>query len=318
MMMTQDEIDLITKKAKGLLTDAEKQSSRKYKVLALLSDLHLQAEGRVLARVFNYKWEEALHVLKVLEPDYWVINGDICDHGHPEELKAFEEIFKAVAPAGELLVTTGNHEFLGHWEELITLWQETFHRQPLYTNVVIDGVHVVLLANEWRSDLSGADSWITEKQIKWFRKALEDNKQKPTVVFMHQPLPDTLTPAKLGTSLGRHQQQELLDILAHNPQIKLWFSGHTHYRLGPGEMCHRNGVYFVGMGATSYLPDHEHGLSQEDLELSHCRVLEIQKDSLRVRTVDLRKCAWIDSLEITVELEVDPWQRIGASNTGLI
>lgn len=268
-------------------------SERPYQVVALLSDLHLE-HNSMLARLFNSKAKEAIDDLKqVCDPDWWVINGDICNHGTPDELAEF----KALVPERDhWLVTTGNHEFLTNFDDLRQEWLSTFSvgGNTLYKSEIIGGVHFVLLANEHPSDLAGARCWITDEQLLWFTNVLQTHSQKDTVVFMHQPLRNTVTPTRSGQSLCRDQERKLRHILGQNPQIRLWFSGHSHCRLVPDEVWIEGDVTFMGLGATSYMPDPEHGLAEEDPEYSQCRVLEIWPNHLTIRTRDLRVGEWLD------------------------
>jgi hypothetical protein len=272
-------------------------------VVALLSDLHLHEKKSILSRVFNYKFERVIEDLRMPEfpnnrPDYWVINGDICDYGLEGELQAFLDIIgqkDTKIDRERLLVTTGNHEFLKEGtpagKALLEKWQQTFGSQQLYSSRDIGGkhhpVHFVLLANEHRSDGKAPLCWITYEQIEWLRRDLEENKHKDTVVFMHQPLTNTVYPAKSGSGLCVAQEQELRTILRQHPQVMLWFSGHTHCLLGPWEEWKEHGVTYVGLAATSYVPNPEHGLSEDDVNRCQYRVLEIYDHELVVRTRNL-------------------------------
>lgn len=286
-------------------------------VVALLSDLHLHKQECILANLFNAKFQQVVKDLRGHiqpdGPDYWVINGDICDHGTVDELKAFEAIFPTELRE-RLLVTTGNHEFLREPKALIDEWKQYFQVTTLYTSYDIFDrkdmpVHIVLLANEYRSDGGDAQCWMSPDQLDWFSEDLEENRNKDTVVFMHQPLHDTVTPANSGKLLCRNQEERLREIVSKHSRVRLWFSGHTHCRLGPGEtLWTAGGVTYLGLGAIGYLTSPDHGVDETLLRDSHYRVLEIYPDKFTVKARHLI-CGsensisgeWIDNLEVSVK-----------------
>ena len=276
--------------------------------VALMSDIHLQPEESGLAKTINVKFARAVEDLKALAPDLWVTNGDIADHGISAELEAFKRIMSKVAPADRMLVTTGNHEFYDMEttdDVSINRWKQAFGVEHPYTSRVFAGVHFVLLADEqWKTAPFNQDwCWITSEQMVWFEQVLAEHRDKTTIVFMHQPLNETVTGSQGARAFGgTNMAEQIYAIVAKNPQVKLWFSGHTHRRLDvTGQVVEKNGITFMGLGSTIYLLGPKPGGgSGRDTEASQSRVLEIYPDKLRVLARDHTGSRWMEELEKTV------------------
>ncbi|HWI50722.1 MAG TPA: metallophosphoesterase, partial [Symbiobacteriaceae bacterium] len=214
-----------------------------------------------------------------------------------------------VAPADRVLATTGNHEFYDMEttdDVSVSRWKKAFGVDQLYTSRVFGGVHFVMLADEqWKLAPYNKDwCWITPEQITWFDRVLADHRDKTTVVCMHQPLNETVTGSQGERAFGgSNMAKEIYEILGKNPQVRLWFSGHTHRKPEvAGQVAVKNGVTFVGLGSTAYmLGPKPGGGSGRDTEASQSRMLEIYPDRIRVLTRDHVAAGWMDALELTVQ-----------------
>lgn len=72
---------------------------------------------------------------------------------------------------------------------------------------------------------------MSKEELDWLTKTLKENQSKPTIIFYHAPLSDTLIPYndKVGSPRNFAQPAGAIDLLLlTNPQVKLWVSGHTH------------------------------------------------------------------------------------------
>lgn len=274
--------------------------------IALLSDTHIQAAGSASAGAINGKLSRALADYRVLKPDLWVFDGDVSDHGLPGEFDAFKQIMKAVARPEQIVVTTGNHEFYDkEASDAVALqrFRAAFGLQQPYNNRVAGGIHLVMLADEqWKTAPRYPDwAWLTPEQVSWFEKVLAEHRDLPTVVCLHQPLQDTVLWTFGGNDFaGCGQIKELRAILARNPQVKLWLSGHTHLRVEePGQRVVQGGVTYASLGSTFYLFDSPSGRGK-DPGASQSRMLEIWPDRLLLRARDHQRQAWLDDLDVSI------------------
>ena len=68
-------------------------------------------------------------------------------------------------------------------------------------------------------------------QLAWLEQDLAKHKARPTLIFFHGPLKNTLLTYNPKINQPRTiamPADKLQKILAANPQVKLWISGHTH------------------------------------------------------------------------------------------
>jgi len=291
------------------LPPAEPGQPKPFRV-ALLSDVHLQPEGSSLADPVNAKLQKAVAELRGLEPDLWVTNGDIADHGASSELAAFKKVMAKVVTPDRLLVTTGNHEFYDmETTDDVSLrrFREAFGLQTPYSSRVVNGVHFAMLADEqWKTAPYNKDwCWITPEQVRWFEKVLAEHRQRFTCVFMHQPLNETVA-SSLGANAfgGTNMAKEIYALLKQNPQVKLWFSGHTHRALTvDNQVVKKEQTTFVALGSTIYLlmpPDQTGGRFKRDADASQSRVMEIYPEKVVIRARDHTAGQWLENLTVTV------------------
>ncbi|MDF2627053.1 MAG: hypothetical protein K0R39_884 [Symbiobacteriaceae bacterium] len=277
--------------------------------VALLSDLHLQPEESGLAKTINVKFAKAAEDFRAFAPDLWIANGDVADHGLTSEMEAFKRIMSKVTTLDRVMATTGNHEFYDFSvsdEVLLNRWREAFGVEQPYSSRVFGGVHFIMLADEqWQTAPYNNDwCWITPAQLRWFEETLASHRDLDTIVFMHQPLNETVV-GSIGARPfgGTNYAKEIYTLLEQNPQVKLWFSGHTHRKVDyEGQVVEKNGVTFMGLGSTIYLLGRSsEGRNVRDNNACQSRFLEIYPDRVVIRARDHAAGRWLDELERTVK-----------------
>lgn len=304
--------------ASGESIQAEGEGPQPFRV-ALLSDPHIVESDSLVAVAVNGKFSRAVAEYKPLRPDLWVVNGDIADTGKAGQLAAFKQIMGGVARPEQLLVTTGNHEFYDKAasdDEELTRFREAFGLKTPYSSRVAGGIHLVMLADEqYKTAPKNREwAWLTPEQLRWFEQVLAEHRDKFTVVCMHQPLQETVYWSHGDNDFaGCGQFTELQGILSRNPQIRLWFSGHTHMGAAiAGNASRRDGVAFVGLGSTfyQYAPsdapedkgDWPDGRGfRQDLGASESRLLEVWPDRVVLRARDHARQRWLAPQEITID-----------------
>jgi 3',5'-cyclic AMP phosphodiesterase CpdA len=76
-----------------------------------LSWLSWQRRRRHLHR--RERLDALVEAVRDLRPDAWVVTGDLCQTGTPDEIDAATDWLKPLAPAEQVLVTPGNHDVFG-------------------------------------------------------------------------------------------------------------------------------------------------------------------------------------------------------------
>jgi 3',5'-cyclic AMP phosphodiesterase CpdA len=271
----------------------------------MLSDTHCQDITNLAATPSNGKLMKAVADFKPFKPDLWLCNGDVSDDGLPGQFAAFKKILSTVAKADQVMVTTGNHEFYDKAtpdDVALARFREAFGLQHPYNNRVVSGIHMVMLADEkWKTAPKNPDwAWLTPEQLQWFDQVLQEHRDEFTVVCLHQPLQETVTWSHGGNDFGGcGQAAELRAILKRHPQVKLWFSGHTHQLVElQGQTVKQGAVTFAALGSTFYLFDKTG--STKNLDASESRMLEVWPDRVVLRSRDHVAQAWIDGQDLTI------------------
>lgn len=273
--------------------------------VAILSDVHLQPDD---GAANNSKLVKAVADLRQLQPDLWITNGDIADHGAAAEHEAFKRIMKKAGKPEQLLMTTGNHEFydMDTTDDVsVKRFTDAYGQPKPYSNRVVGDVHFVMIADEqWKTAPEHKDwCWITPAQLKWLDQVLTEHKEKFTIVFMHQPLNETVYGSNGANAFGgSNAAKELRALVSKHKQIKLWFSGHTHRPVQMDQQVMKQGqTTFLGLGSIAYLvqPKSGGGIGR-DTDAAQTRYLEIFPDKVVVRACDHAARRWMDELDLTI------------------
>jgi 3',5'-cyclic AMP phosphodiesterase CpdA len=292
--------------------------------IAVLSDLHIQDPQRSKEAVhYNGKAKQAIEDVLSLYPDRIVIVGDIVHHGFQSEYQEANRLFQSIRNKGiPLYVSMGNHEYYDTKksnEQARMLFLQEFGLIQPYQSIVKDDVHLVLLSTEGLEGSGHSRDWarIGNEQLDWFASVLQQHQEKTTLVFLHQPLNDTVEQSQYQDWIARTAQTDkLLAIASRHPQIKCWFSGHTHAPLqNRNQIVYRHGIWFVGGASTFYTNDIQPATEAQtgptlgqrfkkklDFQASQSRFVSVYQDKILIQARDHQKRQWIKELEHTIPI----------------
>lgn len=123
-------------------------------------------------------------------PDLILLSGDVTDEGSVEAYYHFQELLSSLKIS--LYLIPGNHD---RREEM----RQTFAREPYmpakgFIQYVVDHYPVRLIALD--TLVEGENyGMLCEERFSYLERMLEEEKKKPTLIWMHHP------PAKTGTTL---------------------------------------------------------------------------------------------------------------------
>lgn len=183
--------------------------------IAFITDLHIGAENE---KPFNIDvrshFEQVLQEVKSHEPDLIILGGDLCfEHADKEIYRYIKSQLDAVDNSYNVI--SGNHDNATDIAEVfhLSLWNN-----QLVKRTRLGGVELFFL------DSTTAE--ISQEQLEWLQKELEECKS-PVFVFVHHPplkadMPymDAEWPLENGAAL----EQVLLDF---GKQVFV-FAGHYH------------------------------------------------------------------------------------------
>lgn len=226
----------------GLLAPGAFAHGKRPVRFGMISDVHHGLAQRTEARLSEFLTEAAGREL-----DFIVQLGDFC---HPvREADGFLNLWHGYR--GRRLGVLGNHDMdLGSKRQILDLWevQDRFYSfdAGFLHFVVLDANHMKLdgklipyeKGNWYRGGITA--SWIDPEQIEWLREDLVRS-SKPTIVFCHQELDETMPG-------GVPNKAEVRRVFEESGKVGACFVGHSHVDRDET----RNGIYFQRVNSSSY------------------------------------------------------------------
>ncbi|PWK16487.1 metallophosphoesterase family protein [Tumebacillus permanentifrigoris] len=281
----------------------------------VISDIHISTSDGGTQSKFTHVLEDINRAAPA--SDLLVINGDLSN-GAPEDYSALRNLLSST-PHPPTEVTIGNHEFYAaFYDKSNTMNKDTFPngdtdekalqrfldfagRQQVYTEKVIKDYHFLFLGSEKSrmSDMSyNDDAYLSDTQLAWLKEKLQGlPTDKPAFVFLHQPLPYTVSgTARAGWNRTVIQHEALKKLLAAHPNLIL-FSGHTHINLDRPTTFVRDSFLMVNDSSAGrpYNPDRNTRPDSEGL------IVEVRNREVTIRGRDFLGQKWIEGVAYTVK-----------------
>ena len=275
--------------------------ARDYHRLVVMADTHLPGSHyteneRVIAQINTRRDVDLVTVL-----------GDLCfERGTVEEYSAAKRFFSRLQKP--LCPVVGNHDYIyddliSHErktkanaiirEEKLRRFRETFTPEGLYYEKRMGAYLLLFLSTDHLTTSRLAE--ISDTQLAWFRKRLEANRDQPTIVFFHAPLKGTFgkDDRRAGDQNYYAQPEEKIEgLIADNPQLFLWVSGHLHL---PATNASFKSPVNLYQGRV--LNIHTSDMKRRNIWTNS---LYLYEDRVVVRTYDHRRGQWVENLDRTV------------------
>lgn len=282
----------------GCTSHAEAAAERPYH-LVILGDPHLPGrdlEKKEQVRETINSWPDVDMVIAV---------GDICaEFGTEDEYQAAMDYFAKLHKP--LWPVAGNHDFfhekiaetgaLGEGsaqakEQKLARFKTAFGLKEYFYSKQLGNYLLIFLSTDSHQYLSG----ISERQLAWLRDTLQQNAKLPTIIIFHGPLNRTLRDYRhfVNTANFIAQPVSAIDgILASNPQVFLWLSGHTH--TPPLEESYASPV--------NLYKDQVMNIHNKDMNrgVIWTNSVFLYPDKVLIRTYNHQDQAWLPQLERTI------------------
>ena len=255
---------------------------------------HLEKKERVLETL--NQWSDVEMVVAL---------GDLCSQtGTREEYETVKTYFSKLKHP--LFPITGNHDFI--YEDALDengkLKHATFETQmqkletfkqtlklpKLYYTLHKEPYILIFLSTDNPKHLAE----LSKEQLAWFENELKTHATKPTIVFFHAPLEDTLETYKHWVNTPNFVAQpvkKIKSIISQNPQVFLWISGHTH--TSPLEPSFASAINLYENRVVNI---HNTDMNKENIWTNS---LFLSPDKVVVKTYNHTTHMWLDSLERT-------------------
>ncbi|MFB6364361.1 metallophosphoesterase family protein [Paenibacillus elgii] len=289
----------------------------------VISDIHVQS----WENTSHEKLVRVLNDLNEINPsaDTLVINGDLTE-GRPEDYAKLKELMQSAPHPESVLYNIGNHEFYKAWYSSGSRWnpngfpngetdQESISRflsfsgeNKVYYEKTIKGYHFIFLGSEQyrQSDPDHAeDAYLSPEQLEWLKQTLEKDARsnKPVFVFLHQPLPASVSGTHFCCTNSRAviQHEELKAILSQYPQV-IYFSSHSHWELNQPDTLVRDGFTMVNTASVfeALTSDGKGAEKLKGKKESQGLYIEVYPDRVRIKGRDFYRKQWIPEAQFTV------------------
>ena len=269
-----------------------------------VSDLHIQSKSS--STLFNAHLKRALKDIYSSDSLAIFAVGDIINNSEESNYEYFKSLLEEVKTpnAKDIYYAVGNHEYMYQTDMNIALgmFKEQFGLDCHYYSVELNGYKFIVLGSDDISSYGVMNSI----QIEWLRSELaKTDKNKPTFIFMHQGLKDTVA-GTLETELGQQDhgfgssRNTLRSILKNYPNAVV-FTGHSHYSLEEYKtFSYGNGLdaSFANCGSMAYL----NGYNTEDLGGSEGYYVEVYEDYILLRGKEFIYDKWIGGAQFYIPL----------------
>ncbi|MEC0245848.1 metallophosphoesterase [Paenibacillus chitinolyticus] len=289
----------------------------------VLSDIHIQSWDPQS----HQKLKAALSDLHTLDPnaDVLVINGDLTN-GMPADYAKLRELMERNPHPRKVFYTMGNHEYYKAWIDGGGSWNadafpngeteqasigrflQLSGKKKVYGDQVVNGFRFIFLGSEQyrQSDPSNLeDAWLSGEQLEFLKASLRKGAAsgKPVFVFLHQPLPGTVSGTSFCCVNNRAvvQHEELRKILSAYPQA-IFFSGHTHWELKLPDTLVQDKFTMVNSSSVIQ-PWTDNGNGGEMLtgpDESEGLYVEVYKDKVSIKGRDFYRQRWIPEAQFTL------------------
>ena len=246
---------------------------------AVVSDIHVETNH---PEPYN-SLKGVLQGIKVGEDiDAVVYTGDNVMNGQVLEDVFFYSAVRAVMPAKNNYVITGNHD-LANGEGDYSKFRSNFilfnklvlgnDIDELYYYKVVNGCYMIFMSSE---DLCVGDYVISDEQLNWLKGVLDKAQAEnaPILVFNHHPI-----------YLVRDRDYREIAWLLQKYDNLVYFHGHYHNQLTTDSFYEWHGVDCINVPRATENSDYDPGSGL---------VVEVYEDEIVVRSRDFIKGEWMD------------------------
>lgn len=246
---------------------------------AVVSDIHVETNH---PEPYN-SLKGVLQGIKVgKDIDAVVYTGDNVMNGQVLEDVFFYSAVRAVMPAKNNYVITGNHD-LGNGEGDYSKFRSNFilfnklvlgnDIDELYYYKVVNGCYMIFMSSE---DLCVGDYVISDEQLNWLKGVLDKAQAEnaPILVFNHHPI-----------YLVRDRDYREIAWLLQKYDNLVYFHGHYHNQLTTDSFYEWHGVDCINVPRVTENSDYDPGSGL---------VVEVYEDEIVVRSRDFIKGEWMD------------------------
>ncbi|MBP2630573.1 MAG: metallophosphoesterase [Firmicutes bacterium] len=293
-------------------------TAKSYYRVVVLGDPHLPVRGREVKspdkqqRIIEAKNKVVQDMNAWDDVDEVAVLGDIAaQFGIESEYNFARQYFSRLQKP--VFLINGNHDYI--YEDAFSetgkfvhgsaetrkcklkQFQETFGLNSLYYSHQAGWYQLIYLSPD--SLTSPYLTEMSEAQVDWLNKELAQYPQKPTIIFFHAPLKDTLLNYNKSVNTPNFitQPEKVINtVIKNNSQIVLWVSGHTHTPASNGSYASKAVNTYAEHVRNIHTPD-------MDRETIWTNSLYLYDDKIVIRTYNHRTQQWEEALDRTIDID---------------
>ena len=269
----------------------------------VFSDIHIQDCFMNHYSHLNTALKEVLRFAGNSEAIFTV--GDNTNRGQENDYillnSIIDSVFKEDVVHPSIYFSLGNHEYMytSSFDSAIEMFKKYTKVENTYYSVEIQGCKFIVLG----SNVKTLEGSLDDKQINWLKEQLSQvDKEKPTFLFLHQPLYNTVSGSLPGQGWDgmRNVSNTIKDVLKDYPNAIL-FTGHTHWTLDSKQPAlYGKGINasFVNAASVGYL------WNDEDKEEpgSEGLFIEVYEDYILIKGREFVDEKWVSSVQFIFQI----------------
>ena len=235
--------------------------------ITVMGDLHYvqdrnYLDGSLISEKFtkarNHFFNDYIKNYFSIEADYYVSIGDLTNFGTTEELT---EVYEKINSYDKRFIhTIGNHDLYSMPREKVC----QLINQKVNYSIDLDQVKLIFWETAREMDTEVYSGIVTDDQLTWLQKEIEESGDKTVILFGHHPIHDTTFRSNYK-NLSIDPEMNVYSVLKNKKGGKgIYVCGHNHY----DSIVEKDNWTFVQIAAV--------------LDVPGVRIFEIEEDKVMI------------------------------------
>ncbi len=279
----------------------------------VVSDIHITNDQN---HRNNKQFVEMLRDIVKISPNSvgLFISGDIANSGNKQEYENFVKLHESVIGAPAYYMAIGNHDLYNGSLADKTAQFLSYAKLPdgknpesVHYDFWLNGYHYVFLGND--KLVNNVRVTLNDETLEWLNETLAEdrNVNRPTFVFLHQSIYDTVSGSLPGQGWdGVENFAKFKKVLSNYPEV-IMFNGHSHWTLD-SERCmyERNDSLptIFNTASVAYLWTSYDITKGENLDGSQGYYVRVYEEMIEVLGRDFITGEWVSSAQFRISTKL--------------
>ena len=253
--------------------------------ITTMGDLHYvqnrnYQDGSLISEKFtevrDHFFNEYIKNFFSIESDYYVSIGDLTNCGTEQELTEIYEKINGYHKS--FILTIGNHDLYSMSREMVS----QLINQKVNHSIDLDEVKLIFWETAREMDKENFGGTVTEEQLIWLQKELEESGDKTVILFGHHPIYDTTFRSNYN-KLSIDPEMDVYSVLKNKKGNAIYVCGHNHY----DSIVQKDNWTFVQIGAV--------------LDNPSVRIFDIEEDKVTISAQTILDDSYLEEAKFIAE-----------------